>query len=304
MARERAPSGAHPTCFWTNTASAPFVEAVRSGPPRECRAAIASCTPRTPSVVRCVGRSSFSRRLCRVLMHSRYSARLALCLGEGSPFSSPTNEVASRCSRGPTADHPGWRPFFRNSRSAAHTRAHRARRSACACTRVRLRMRSRHHPPGAFPGTMRSRTCLVIARSGPHRCASLPRDHGVRAGRRPRAGRVSAGEMLSILDNTYNRRAPTPGPPAWFLFRRRVGSLRRPRPLRPPIRASCRCLCERVLDPPTSACACQLIGQQAARRRRRARFLPRPGCDAESAGTKATLVVVDADGNAVSMTTT
>jgi len=110
--------------------------------------------------------------------------------------------------------------------------------------------------------------------------------------------------MLSMLDRTdIAGRRPT-DPQAWFLFAQasrliyadRDRYVADPRFVPVPV--------ERLLDPAYVRLRVQLIANMPARRRRRRRLHAR-GRDAtaESAGTSH-FVIVDADGNAVSMTTT
>ena len=125
-----------------------FVEAVRSGRSTGVPGAIAMLyTAHAQGRRACAGRSCSHRRSARPAEGFRVSARLAMFLGEGSPFP-PTTEIRTLFSR-PTGRPRGRRPVPQ-PRVRQDPAAHRRRGTACAVPghdrrgdRARRRTRSR-----------------------------------------------------------------------------------------------------------------------------------------------------------------
>ena len=120
----------------------------------------------------------------------------------------------------------------------------------------------------------------------------------------PPSSGVSLLQMLEILDDTNIASARRPTRRPGSCSRRRAASCTPTATVTSPTRTSSPVPCERLLDPAYVRLRAQLIGTRAGPRRSRAVFAAaRARRDQESAGTSH-FVMVDADGNVVSMTTT
>jgi len=227
--------------------------------------------------------------------------RLAMFLSEGSPFP-PTNEVRNLFSR-PDGDIIEEGDLFQNPQYA-HTLEAIARdgRALYEGEVAEQIVHTTHQAP--LPGTMTDKDL-----SSYHAEVSEPlcrpyRGYSVCVPPPPSSG-VSLLQMLAILDRTDIATRHPSDPQAWFLFAQasrliyadRDRYVADPRFVPVPV--------ERMLDPAYVRLRAQLIGDHAGPPPPPGDIpLPR-GRDAttESAGTSH-FVVVDADGDVVSMTTT
>ena len=226
-------------------------------------------------------------------------------LGEGSPFP-PTNEIRSLFARA-DGEIVQEGDLFRNPEYAKTLQriAQEGPRALYTGTdrrgdRQRVTHRephARHHDaqgPGGLPHRLVRRRCAVPTAASPV-CVPPPPSSG-----------VSLLQMLEILDHTdiasaLARTTRRPG----SCSRRPAASCTPTATATSPTRASYRCRCERLLDPAYVKLRAQLIGTRAGATPQPGVFASSRGRDAsnESAGTSH-FVVVDADGNVVSMTTT
>jgi len=301
--RERAPAGARPDMFLDEHGKPlPFVEAVRSGRSTGVPGAIAMLYAAHAKLGALRWKELFQPAIRAASLGFKVPARLALFLGEGSPFP-PTNEVRTLFSR-PDGDTIQEGDLFRNPEYAQTLErialdGPRALYQGAIASEI---VATTHQAP--FPGTMTLRDLTSYRAIWAAPLCRPYRGYSVCVPPPPSSG-VCLLEMLSILDKTdIAGRYPT-DPQAWFLFAQasrliyadRDRYVADPRFVQVPV--------ERLLDPAYVRLRLQLIGQHAG-------AAPPPGeisvprgrdATAESAGTSH-LVVVDADGNAVSMTTT
>ena len=301
--RERAPAGAQPDLFLDEHGKPlPFVEAVRSGRSTGVPGAIAMLYAAHAKLGALRWKELFQPAIRAASLGFKVPARLALFLGEGSPFP-PTNEVRTLFSR-PDGETIQEGDLFRNP-EYAHTLERIALDGPRALYEGAIAsdiVATTHQAP--FPGTMTLGDLASYRAIWAAPLCRPYRGYSVCVPPPPSSG-VCLLEMLSILDRTdIAGRHPT-DPQAWFLFAQasrliyadRDRYVADPRFVQVPV--------ERLLDPAYVRLRLQLIGQHAG-------AAPPPGeismprgrdATAESAGTSH-LVVVDADGNAVSMTTT
>src|ERR1700674_4377243 len=301
--RERAPAGAQPDMFLDEHGKPlPFVEAVRSGRSTGVPGAIAMLYAAHAKLGALRWKELFEPAIRAASLGFKVPARLALFLGEGSPFP-PTNEVRTLFSR-PDGDTIQEGDLFRNP-EYAQTLERIALEGPRALYQGALGseiVATTHQPP--FPGTMTLKDLTSYRPSWAEPLCRPYRGYSVCVPPPPSSG-VCLLEMLSILDNTDIAGRRPADPQAWFLFAQasrliyadRDRYVADPRFVPVPV--------DRLLDPAYVRLRLQLIGQHAG-------AAPPPGeisvprgrdATAESAGTSH-LVVVDADGNAVSMTTT
>ncbi len=301
--RERAPAGAQPDMFLDEHGKPlPFVEAVRSGRSTGVPGAIAMLYAAHAKLGALRWKELFQPATRAASLGFKVPARLALFLGEGSPFP-PTNEVRTLFSR-PDGETIQEGDLFRNP-EYAQTLERIAQDGPRALYQGAIAsdiVATTHQAP--FPGTMTLGDLASYRAIWAAPLCRPYRGYSVCVPPPPSSG-VCLLEMLSILDRTdIAGRHPT-DPQAWFLFAQasrliyadRDRYVADPRFVQVPV--------ERLLDPAYVRLRLQLIGQHAG-------AAPPPGeismprgrdATAESAGTSH-LVVVDADGNAVSMTTT
>ena len=139
--REKAPAAAPPDMFLDEHGKPlPFVEAVRSGRSTGVPGAIAMLASAQAKFGALRWKELFQPAIRAASAGFRVPARLAMFLGEGSPFP-PTNEVRTLFSRPDGADAAGGRPVP-ESGLRADPRAHRRRRAARALHRLDRRRRS------------------------------------------------------------------------------------------------------------------------------------------------------------------
>src|SRR6202140_396799 len=301
--RERAPAGGQPDMFLDEHGKPPpFVVAVRSGRSTGVPGAIAMLYAAHAKLGALRWKELFQPAIRAASLGFKVPARLALFLGEGSPFP-PTNEVRTLFAR-PDGDTIQEGDLFRNPEYAQTLEriALDGPRGLYEGAIANEIVATTHQAP--FPGTMTLRDLISYRAIWAEPLCRPYRGYSVCVPPPPSSG-VCLLEMLSILDRTdIAGRHPT-DPQAWFLFAQasRLIYARRDRygadPRFVPVPV------ERLLDPAYVRLRLQLIGQHAGP-------APPPGdlsmprgrdATAESVGTSH-LVVVDADGNAVSMTTT
>ena len=301
--RERAPAGAQPDMFLDEHGKPlPFVEAVRSGRSTGVPGAIAMLYAAHAKLGALRWKELFEPAIRAASLGFKVPARLALFLSEGSPFP-PTNEVRTLFSR-PDGDTIQEGDLFRNPEYAQTLErialdGPRALYEGAIASDI---VATTHQPP--FPGTMTLKDLTSYRPSWAEPLCRPYRGYSVCVPPPPSSG-VCLLEMLSILDNTDIAGRRPADPQAWFLFAQasrliyadRDRYVADPRFVPVPV--------DRLLDPAYVRLRVQLIGQHAG-------AAPPPGeislprgrdATAESAGTSH-LVIMDADGNAVSMTTT
>jgi gamma-glutamyltranspeptidase / glutathione hydrolase len=301
--REKAPAGARPDMFLDEHGKPlPFLEAVRSGRSTGVPGVIAMLSVAQKKRGALHWKDLFAPAIRAASQGFRVPARLAMFLGEGSPFP-PTNEVRTLFSR-PDGETLQEGDLFQNPEYA-----HTLQRIASEGPRGLYEgvigagiVAVTHQAP--LPGTMTLKDLSSYRPEWDEPLCRPYRGYSVCVPPPPSSG-VALLEMLEMLDRTdIAARAPT-DPQAWFLFAqasrimyadrdRYVGD---PHFMQVPV--------ERLLDPAYVRLRVQLIGERAG-------APPPPGdisvprgrdATAESAGTSH-FVVVDADGDVVSMTTT
>ncbi|HET7757501.1 MAG TPA: gamma-glutamyltransferase [Steroidobacteraceae bacterium] len=301
--REKAPAAATADMFLGESGKPlPFLVAVRSGRSTGVPGVVAMLASAHDRFGRLRWRQLFEPAIHAARAGFRVPERLAMFLGEGSPFP-PTNEIRTLFSR-PDGATVEAGDLFRNP-EYAQTLERIARGGPQAFYQgaiARAIVAATHQPP--LPGTM---TLRDLASYRPEWDAALCRPY-----RRftvcvppPPAGGVSLLELLGILDKTDIAARGPNDPQAWFLLGqasrlmyadrdRYVGD---PHFITVPV--------ERLLDPAYLRLRAQLIGERAGPAPPAGEIAVPRGRDAttESAGTSH-FVVVDADGNVVSMTTT
>jgi gamma-glutamyltranspeptidase / glutathione hydrolase len=301
--REKAPAGAPADMFLDERGRPlPFVEAVRSGRSTGVPGVIAMLWAAQKKLGTMHWRDLFDPAIRAARDGFHVPARLAMFLGEGSPFP-PTNEVGMLFSR-PDGDALEEGDLFQNPQYAQTLEAI-AREGARALYEGPIAesiVKATHQQP--LPGTM---TLKDLSSYRPEWNEPLCRPyHGysVCVPPPPSSG-VSLLEMLSILDRTDIATRTASDPQAWFLFAQasRLIYVDRDRYVGDPHFVTVPV--ERMLDPAYVRLRVQLIGDRAGPP-------PPPGdislprgrdATAESSGTSH-FVVVDPDGDVVSMTTT
>jgi len=301
--RERAPAGAQPDMFLDEHGKPlPFVEAVRSGRSTGVPGAIAMLYAAHAKRGALRWKELFQPAIRAASLGFKVPARLALFLGEGSPFP-PTNEVRTLFSR-PDGETIQEGDLFRNPEYARTLErialdGPRALYEGAVANEI---VATTHQAP--FPGTMTLKDLTSYRAIWAAPLCRPYRGYTVCVPPPPSSG-VCLLEMLSILDKTDIAGRHPADPQAWFLFAQasrliyadRDRYVADPRFVQVPV--------ERLLDPAYVRLRLQLIGQHAGAAPPAGEISMPRGRDAtaESAGTSH-LVVVDADGNAVSMTTT
>src|ERR1700730_12996342 len=302
-AREGAPAAPQPEMFLDEHGKPlPFVEAVRSGRSTGVPGAIAMLYAAHAKLGALRWKELFQPAIRAASSGFRVPARLALFLGEGSPFP-PTNEVRTLFSR-PDGETIQEGDLFRNPEYARTLErialdGPRALYEGAIANEI---VATTHQAPFAGTMTLKDLASYRAIWSEPL-CRPLP-GYSLCVPPPPSSG-VCLLEMLSILDRTDIAGRHPSDPQAWFLFAQasrliyadRDRYVADPRFVPVPV--------QRLLDPAYVRLRVQLIGQHAGPE-------PPPGdlsmprgrdATAESVGTSH-LVVVDADGSAVSMTTT
>jgi gamma-glutamyltranspeptidase / glutathione hydrolase len=300
--RERAPLGATPDMFLDAGKPMSYVEAVRSGRSTGVPGVIAMLYTAHQRVGRLRWRELFAPAIRAASQGFKVPGRLALFLGEGSPFP-PTTEIRNLFSR-PDGEILQEGDIFRNPDYAKtlDRLAQEGPRALYEGTIAQEIVRVTHLEP--LPGTMSAkdlsgyRTGWVEPLCRPYRqftiCVPPPPSSG-----------VGLLQMLAILDRTDIATRNPNDPQAWFLFAQasrlmyadRDRYVADPRFVAVPV--------ERMLNPGYIKLREQLIGTRAGPAPQPGEFARPSGRDntREAAGTSH-FVVVDADGNVVSMTTT
>jgi gamma-glutamyltranspeptidase / glutathione hydrolase len=301
--REKAPAGAHPDMFLDEHGKPlSYVEAVRSGRSTGVPGVIAMLWSAQHKFGALHWKDLFQPAIRSASQGFKVPARLALFLGEGSPFP-PTNEVRNLFSR-TDGDVIEEGDLFQNPQYA-HTLeaiAGDGPRALYEGTIAEAIVHATQQPP--LPGTM------TLGDLGSYRADASPplcrsyRGYTVCVPPPPSSG-VSLLEMLAILDQTDIATRRPSDPQAWFLFAQasRLIYADRDRYVADPHFVPVPV--ERMLDPAYVRLREQLIGEHAGPAPPPGDIpLPR-GHDAttEAAGTSH-FVVMDADGDVVSMTTT
>jgi gamma-glutamyltranspeptidase/glutathione hydrolase len=301
--REKAPAGARPDIFLDEHGKPlPYVEAVRSGRSTGVPGAIAMLWSAQHKLGALRWSELFEPAIRSASQGFAVPARLAMFLGEGSPFP-PTNEVRTLFSR-PDGETLEEGDQFQNPEYAGTLRriAQEGPRALYEGTIAAEIVKATHQSP--LPGTMTLKDLSSYrADVGDALCRPY-RGYSVCVPPPPSSG-VSLLQMLALLDHTDIATRTAADPQAWFLFAQasrlmyadRDRYVADPRFVPVPV--------ERLLDPAYVRLRVQLIGEHAG-------AAPPPGdiplprgrdATTEAAGTSH-FVVVDADGNVVSMTTT
>jgi gamma-glutamyltranspeptidase / glutathione hydrolase len=301
--REKAPAGAHPDMFLDEHGKPlPYVEAVRSGRSTGVPGVMAMLFTAHRQLGTLRWNELFQPAIRAASQGFRVPARLATFLGEGSPFP-PTNEVRMLFSR-PDGEPLEEGDLFRNP-EYARTLQRLAQEGPRALYEGEIAdkiLAATHQPP--LPGTMVQSDLSSYRADWTEPLCRPYRGYTVCVPPPPSSG-VSLLEMLEILDHTDIALRSPSDPQAWFLFAQasrlmyadRDRYVADPRFVHVPV--------ERLLEPAYVRLRVQLIGEHAS-------APPPPGdipvprghdATAESAGTSH-FVVVDADGDVVSMTTT
>jgi gamma-glutamyltranspeptidase / glutathione hydrolase len=301
--REKAPAGAHPDMFLDEHGKPmSYVEAVRSGRSTGVPGVMAMLWSAQHKFGALHWKDLFEPAIRSASQGFKVPARLAMFLGEGSPFP-PTNEVRNLFSR-PDGDIIEEGDTFQNPQYAQtlEALARDGPEALYGGAIAEAIVHATHQAPLA--GTMTaSDLSSYRADASPPLCRPY-RGYSVCVPPPPSSG-VSLLEMLAILEQTDIATRRPSDPQAWFVFAqasrliyadrdRYVGD---PHFVPVPV--------ERMLEPAYVRLRAQLIGEHAGPAPPAGEIpLPR-GHDAttEAAGTSH-FVVVDADGDVVSMTTT
>jgi gamma-glutamyltranspeptidase/glutathione hydrolase len=301
--REKAPLEAQPDMFLDEHGKPlPFLEAVRSGRSTGVPGAIALLSLAHAKFGALRWKELFEPAIRAASAGFPVPARLALFVGEGSPFP-PTNEIRTLFSQpdGSIADE--GEPF-RNPRYARTLERIAAEGPQALYTGLIAQeiIATTRQPP--LPGTMTLKDLSAYrAEWAPPLCRPY---HGytVCVPPPPSSG-VALLQMLSILDRTDIASRGPSDPQAWFLFAEasRLMYADRDRYVADPHFVPVPV--ERLLDPAYVRLRAQLIGPHAGAPPPPGEISVARGRDAtnESAGTSH-FVVVDAYGDVVSMTTT
>ena len=301
--REKAPAGAHADMFLDEHGKPmSYVEAVRSGRSTGVPGVMAMLWSAQHRFGALHWKDLFEPAIRSASQGFRVPARLAMFLSEGSPFP-PTNEVRNLFSR-PDGDVIEEGDLFQNTQYA-HTLEAIASEGPRALYEGEIADAIVHAThQGPLPGTMTPNDLASYhADASPPLCRGY-RGYTVCVPPPPSSG-VSLLEMLAILDQTDIATRRPSDPQAWFLFAQasRLIYADRDRYVADPHFVPVPV--DRMLDPAYVRLREQLIGEHAG-------SAPPPGdiplprghdATTEAAGTSH-FVVVDADGDVVSMTTT
>jgi gamma-glutamyltranspeptidase/glutathione hydrolase len=301
--REKAPAGARPDMFLDEHGKPlSYVEAVRSGRSTGVPGVMAMLWSAHHKFGALPWKELFQPAIRSASQGFKVPARLAMFLGEGSPFP-PTNEVRNLFSRS-DGDVLEEGDVFQNPQYA-HSLEAIAREGLHALYEGELAddiVHATHQSP--LPGTMTPKDLATYrAETTPPLCRPY-RGYSVCVPPPPSSG-VSLLEMLAILEQTDIATRRPSDPQAWFLFAQasRLMFADRDRYVADPHFVSVPV--ERLLDPAYVRLRAQLIGEHAGPAPAAGEIPLSRGRDTtnEAAGTSH-FVVVDADGDVVSMTTT
>jgi gamma-glutamyltranspeptidase/glutathione hydrolase len=301
--REKAPAAAPANMFLDEHGKPlPFLEAVRSGRSTGVPGVIAMLYAAHSKFGSMRWKELFQPAIRAATQGFRVPARLAMFLGEGSPFP-PTNEIRTLFSR---ADGESLEAddLFRNPEYARTLEliAKEGARGLYSGPVARAIVKQTHAEPLAGSMTLQD---LASYRPEWDQPLCRPFRHYSVCAPPPPAGGVSLLELLGMLDKTDIAQRGPNDPQAWFLFAQasRLAYADRDRYVADPHFVAVPV--ERLLDPAYLRVRAQLIGDHAGP-------APLPGDIAVPRGRDATtesqgtshFVVVDGDGNVVSMTTT
>ena len=301
--REKAPAAATADMFLDEHGKPlPFLEAVRSGRSTGVPGVIAMLYAAHSRLGVLHWKELFQPAIRAASQGFRVPERLATFLGEGSPFP-PTSEIRSLFSR-PDGEPLEADDLFRNP-EYARTLERIAREGPRALYEgeiARSIVRVTHQDP--LPGTM-SLQDLAGYRPEWDQPLCRPFRRYTVCAPPPPAGGVSLLALLGILDRTDIASRGPGDAQAWFLLAQasRLAYADRDRYVADPHFVSVPI--ERLLDPAYLRLRAQLIGDHAGPAPPPGEIAVPRGRDAttESSGTSH-FVVVDGDGNVVSMTTT
>ncbi len=253
--REKAPEGAPADMFLDEHGKPlPFFEAVRSGRSTGVPGAIAMLAAAHKKLGALRWKALFDPAIRAASQGFRVPARLAMFLGEGSPFP-PTTEVRTLFSR-PDGETVQEGDQFQNP-EYAHTLQRIALEGPRALYEGVDRGRHRpRHPPAPAPRHDDPQGPQLLPRaSGPSRCAGRTAATRCACRRRPRAAfRCCRCCRCSSTPTSPTRdlaRIRSPG----SCSRRRAGSCTPTATVTLPIRTSCRCRSSGCSIPPTCGCA-------------------------------------------------
>ncbi len=300
--REKAPAGATAEMFMDEGRPMSFVEAVRSGRSTGVPGAMAMLYTAQTKFGALRWKELFGPAIRDASEGFQVPARLAMFLGEGSPFP-PTTEIRSLFSR-PDGEILQEGDLFRNP-EYAKTLERIAQEGPRALYEGEIAadiVRVTHLDP--FPGTLSLKDLGAYRTSWSEPLCRPYREFTVCVPPPPSSG-VALLQMLEILEHTDIASRNANDPQAWFLFAQasrlmyadRDQYVADPRFVPVPV--------ERMLDPSYIKLRAQLIGSRAGAPPAPGNIPVSRGHDStdESAGTSH-FVVVDADGDVVSMTTT
>jgi gamma-glutamyltranspeptidase / glutathione hydrolase len=301
--REKAPAQAPADMFLDARGQPlPFVEAVRSGRSTGVPGAIAMLWTAQKKLGALHWQDLFQPAIRLASEGFKVPARLALFLGEGSPFP-PTNEVRTLFSR-PDGETVEEGDEFRNPEYAQTLRRIAAQGPGALYEGPIAEeiVRVTHLAP--LPGTMTLKDLSSYRADVTEALCRPYRDYRVCVPPPPSSG-VALLQMLELLDDTDIAQRSASDPQAWFQFAQasRLMYADRDHYVGDPHFVSVPV--EQLLDPAYVRRRAQLIGERAGP-------APVPGAIAVPRGRDATtessgtshFVVMDADGNVVSMTTT
>jgi gamma-glutamyltranspeptidase / glutathione hydrolase len=301
--REKAPAAAPANMFLDEHGKPlPFLEAVRSGRSTGVPGVIAMLYAAHSKFGSMRWKELFQPAIRAASQGFRVPARLAMFLGEGSPFP-PTNDIRQLFSR-PDGEPLEADDIFRNPEYAKTLEriAHEGPRGFYAGPIARAIVDETHEEP--LPGMM---TLQDLASYRPEWDAPLcrPFRHYSVCAPPPPAGGVSLLELLGMLEKTDIAARGPNDPQSWFLFAQasRLAYADRDRYVADPHFVAVPV--ERLLDPAYIKLRAQLIGEHAGPAPPPGEIAVPRGRDAttESQGTSH-FIVLDGDGNVVSMTTT
>ncbi len=301
--REKAPAAAPANMFLDEHGKPlPFLEAVRSGRSTGVPGVIAMLYAAHAKFGSLRWKELFQPAIRAASQGFRVPARLAMFLGEGSPFP-PTSEVRALFSR-PDGEPLEADDVFRNPEYAKTLEriAQEGPRAFYAGRVARAIVDETHEEP--LPGTMTLQDLAAYRPEWDKPLCRAFRHYSVCAPPPP-AGGVSLLELLGMLDKTDIAARGPNDPESWFLLAQtsRLAYADRDRYVADPHFVPVPV--ERLLDPAYLRLRAQLIGERAGPAPPPGEIAVPRGRDAttESQGTSH-FVVLDADGNVVSMTTT
>lgn len=300
--REKAPAGAPADMFLDHGKPMSFVEAVRSGRSTGVPGSIGMLATAQARFGHLHWKELFDPAIRAATQGFKVPARLAMFLGEGSPFP-PTTEIRALFSRqdgqilqeGDVFQNPEYAKTLERL-------AQEGPRALYQGTIASQIVTATHQEP--LPGTLTAKDLAGYRTTWSEPLCRPYQGFTVCVPPPPSSG-VSLLQMLAILDRTDIAKRTPNDPQAWFLFAQasRLMYADRDRYVADPRFVSVPVA--RMLDPAYIKLRASLIGQRAGAPPQPGNLSAARGRDAtnESSGTSH-FVVVDADGNVVSMTTT